>query len=78
LDLKPGSQEYVRPSADKAGEFFGVKLGYREGNELMPVVNSGWPLAKDNRTYVLFFTTGDGRISYRAVDEFMAIEAPAP
>lgn len=79
LAMKPGQQELFTPAGDKSKNFFEVKFAYREEKKLMPLTNTCWPVVKDNRAYVIFFNGKNGRPSYRAVDEFMALpSAPTP
>jgi len=78
LDLKPGAQELVRPTGAKSETFFVVKFARREGEMVVPMSDTCWPIVKDNRSYVLFYNGKNGRPAFRAVDEFMPIEAPAP
>ncbi|MCX8495830.1 MAG: hypothetical protein ORN51_06575 [Akkermansiaceae bacterium] len=78
VDLKLGAQELVRPTGAKSETFFVVKFARREGEMVVPMSDTCWPIVKDNRSYVLFYNGKNGRPAFRAVDEFMAIEAPAP
>ncbi len=78
VDLKPGAQELVRPTGAKSDTFFVVKFARRDGDTTVPMSDTCWPIVRDNRSYVLFYNGKNGRPSFRAIDEFMAIEAPAP
>lgn len=76
IDLKPGSQEIIRPSGVKSDSFFEVKFAHYEQQKLLPLTDSCWPVVKDNRSYIIFYNGKGGRPAYRAVDEFLAL-APA-
>lgn len=77
LDLKPGSQQLVSPAGAKDKNFFEVKFATRQDKALIPLTNTCWPIVKDNRSYVIFYSGQGGRPTYRAVDEFMALPAAA-
>ena len=73
IDLKPGSQEIIRPSGAKSDSFFEVKFAHYEQQKLLPLTDSCWPIVKDNRSYIIFYNGKGGRPAYRAVDEFLAV-----
>jgi hypothetical protein len=73
LTLKPGGQEILRPSASKSDKFFEVKIARRAEDKILPLTNTCWPIVRDNRSFVIFYNATNGRPTYRAVDEFMAL-----
>lgn len=77
LNLKPGSQEIIRPERAKTDKSFEVKFARRDQDRLMPLTNTRWPVVLDNRSYVIFYNGSSGRPTYRAVDEFMAVSTVA-
>ena len=72
LDLKPGGQEIVSPAGGN-DKFFEVKFARRQDDKLLPLTNTCWPVVRDNRSFVIFYNGSNGRPTYRAVDEFMAL-----
>jgi hypothetical protein len=72
LDLKPGAQTIITPTG-ATDKFFEVKFARREVDKLMPLTNTCWPIVRDNRSFVIFYNGSNGRPTYRAVDEFMAL-----
>lgn len=75
LTLKPGAQEILRPDGAKSDKFFEVKIARRSENKILPLTNTCWPIVRDNRSFVIFYNGNNGRPTYRAVDEFMALAA---
>ncbi len=75
LELKPGSQEMVRPAGTKSEKFFEVKFARREADNFVPITDTCWPIVRDNRSFVIFYNGKGDRPTYRAVDEFMPLEA---
>ena len=52
-------------------------LGVREAGENRVIKSMKWPSSKTTRNYVFFFVDPvKGRITYRAVDEFLEPEKP--
>lgn len=74
LELKPGTQEIIRPAGARSDKFFEVKFARRAEDKLVPLTNTCWPVVHDNRSFVIFYNAGSGRPTYRAVDEFMSLD----
>ena len=71
LDLERGSSEIVRLAGAKGGVFFEVKIASREGNGIIPLADTRWPVMRNNRSIVVFHDDLKGQPVYRAVDEFL-------
>jgi hypothetical protein len=71
LDLKSGSRETIRPTGASPGSFYEVKFARMEDKQLHPVADTRWPVLRNNRSFLIFFSGKDGLPAYRAVDEFL-------
>ncbi len=78
LDLELNSREIVRLAGAKSGVFFEVKIASREGNGIIPLADTRWPVMRNNRSIVVFHDDNKGQPVYRAVDEFLKPKPAAP
>jgi hypothetical protein len=71
LVLASGKTAISRPEGATEGVYYDVAFAARSeaGNKLLSTVR--WPVDDQIRSYVFFVQDPTGRISYRAVDEFM-------
>lgn len=78
--LEPGKGRTLRPEGPSGdGNFYNIGLGVREEAGDRPLSTSRWPVQKQMRMYVFFYTNPQtGRLDFRAVDEFIEPEAPKP
>lgn len=71
LILKPGQSTKNRPSGAVDGKFYDVAFATREEKGDKLISSSRWPIDNQLRSYVFFFTNGQGKTSFRAVDEYL-------
>lgn len=71
LILKPGATEKSRPSGPKENAYYDIAFGTRDATGDNVISTTRWPIDNTLRSYLFFFTTADGRTSFRAVDEFV-------
>ena len=71
LVLAPGKSAITRPEGATEGVYYDVAFAARSeaGDKLLSTVR--WPLDEQIRSYVFFVQDPTGRITYRAVDEFI-------
>lgn len=72
--LAAGKSTITRPEGATEGAYFDVAFAARSkaGDKLLSTVR--WPIDDQIRSYLFFVQDPTGRISYRAVDEFMPKE----
>lgn len=77
--LEPGQGRSLRPDGAKGdGAYYDVGLGVREKEGDRTLSKARWPVQKQMRMYVFFYINPtNGRLDFRAVDEFVEPEAPA-
>lgn len=71
--LDPGQGKKLRPAGAREETYYDVGFGVREkeGDKVMRTVR--WPVVTRSRAYVFFYEKPEnGRIDYRAVDEFVS------
>lgn len=71
LILKPGQSTKNRPSGAVDGKFYDIAFATREEKGDKLISSSRWPIDNQLRSYVFFFTNGQGKTSFRAVDEYL-------
>lgn len=71
LILKAGATEKSRPTGPKENAFYDIAFGTRDASGDNVISTTRWPIDNTLRSYLFFFTTADGRTSFRAVDEFV-------
>lgn len=77
FSLVPGKGTVVTPSGFGEQKYYHVMLGVREADQDKVIRSMKWPASKTMRNYVFFYMDPiKKRVTYRAVDEFMAPEAP--
>ena len=69
--LAPDKTAITRPEGATEGAFYDVAFAARTatGDKLLSTVR--WPIDEQIRSYVFFIQDPNGRVTYRAVDEFM-------
>jgi hypothetical protein len=75
--LNPSKGGIIRPAGAREGNFYDVGFGIRdeEGDRALSLTR--WPVTATARGYVFFFEHPEnGRIDYRAVDEFVPPSKP--
>ena len=77
LVLAPGKFAITRPEGATGGAYYDVAFAARgdAGDKLLSTVR--WPLDDKIRSYVFFVQDPTGRITYRAVDEFIPLDKAA-
>jgi hypothetical protein len=77
--LEPGMGKSLRPDGAKGDNlYYDVGLGVREKEGDRTLSKARWPVQKQMRMYVFFYINPtNGRLDFRAVDEFVEPEAPA-
>jgi hypothetical protein len=79
LTLASGKGQILRPAGPRADQNYDVGFGVREKEGDRVLSKSRWPVDLTNRTYVFFFVNPKTqRVDFRAVDEFVPPEKPAP
>lgn len=71
LVLKPGENKKERPTGPKENTYYDVQFATREADGDKLISSSRWPIDSELRSYLFFFTSKDGRTSFRAVDEYL-------
>lgn len=71
LVLAPDKTAITRPEGATEGAYYDVAFAARTatGDKLLSTVR--WPIDEQIRSYVFFIQDAEGRVTYRAVDEFM-------
>ena len=71
--LAPGKGSIQTPSGFGDEKFYHVMLGVREADGNKVIKSMKWPSSKTMRNYVFFYVDPEKkRVTYRAVDEFIA------
>lgn len=79
LVLQPGKGQILRPAGPRPDKNYDVGFGVREKEGDRVLSKSRWPVDDTNRSYVFFFVNPKTqRVDFRAVDEFVPVEKPAP
>lgn len=77
--LAPAKGQTLRPAGAKPDKYYDVGFGVREKEGDRTLSKSRWPVDDTIRSYVFFFVNPKTkRIDFRAVDEFVPVEKPAP
>lgn len=77
--LEPGKGQTLRPAGARPEKFYDVGFGVREKEGDRALSNTRWPVDDKQRSYIFFFNNASTkRVDYRAVDEFVEPEKPAP
>lgn len=77
--LEPGKGQILRPAGARPDKHYDVGFGVREKEGDRTLSKSRWPVEDTIRSYVFFFVNPKTkRIDFRAVDEFVPVEKPAP
>lgn len=77
--IAPGKGQTLRPTGARPEKFYDVGFGVREKDGDRALSTTRWPVDDKIRSYVFFFMNPTTkRIDFRAVDEFVAPEKPAP
>ncbi len=71
MAVKPGTTQQSRPTGAKENTYYDIALGTRDSTGDKVLSTTRWPVDNTLRSYLFFFTTVDGRTTYRAVDEFV-------
>ena len=76
--LKAGQKSYLRPEKlDDNKRYHDVAIGVKGSEGDRVISTTRWPKSKTTRYYVFFYVNPkSGRITYRAVDEFIPPRAP--
>lgn len=74
LALKPGETAKSRPSDPKENAYYDIAFATRDKTGDNLISTTRWPIDHLLRSYVFFFTDTRGKVTYRAVDEYL----PAP
>lgn len=72
--LEPGKSIITRPDGATEGAYYDVAFAARtEGKDkLLSTVR--WPVDEQIRSYIFFVQDANGRVTYRAVDEFVPVD----
>jgi hypothetical protein len=77
--LEPAKGQTLRPAGAKPEKYYDVGFGVREKEGDRALSTTRWPVDDKIRSYVFFFVNpGTKRLDFRAVDEFVPPEKPAP
>ena len=77
--LEPGKGQSLRPAGARQGQFFDVGFGVREKDGDKPLSSTRWPVDPNIRSFLFFYNDSKTkRVTFRAVDEFVAPEKPKP
>ena len=74
LALKPGTTAKSRPDGAVDNTYYNIIFATREASGDKLLSSSRWPIDNLQRSYVIFFTSANGKTSFRAIDEYL----PAP
>lgn len=77
LILKPGEALKSRPAGAKENAYYDVTFATRDETGDKLISSTRWPIDQLLRSYLIFFTSANGKTSYRAVDEYMTPPADA-
>ena len=77
--LEPGKGQTLRSAGARPEKFYDVGFGVREKEGDRALSTTRWPVDDKQRSYIFFFNNpATKRLDYRAVDEFVEPEKPAP
>ncbi|MEX1114434.1 MAG: hypothetical protein WEB53_04245 [Akkermansiaceae bacterium] len=76
LILNPGETNKSRPTGAVDDAYYDIAFATRESQGDKLISSSRWPIDKNLRSYVFFFTSAQGKTSFRAVDEYMEVSPP--
>ena len=71
LILKSGQTAKSRPTGPVDNTYYDIAFAVRDETGDKRISSSRWPIDEKLRSYVFFFTNGNGRTSFRAVDEYL-------
>lgn len=71
LALKPNTSAKSRPAGAKENAYYDITFATRDATGDKLISSSRWPIDKLLRSYVIFFTSANGKTTFRAVDEYM-------
>ncbi|MFM2171045.1 MAG: hypothetical protein RI957_1274 [Verrucomicrobiota bacterium] len=71
LVLEPGKSALNRADGPKEKGYYDIAFATRQENEDRLFSSSRWPIDDQIRSYLFFLEDATGRITYRAVDEFL-------
>lgn len=71
LVLPSGQMKKERPSSPKENAYYDIAFATRGENGDKLISSTRWPIDNQLRSYVFFFADATGKITYRAVDEYM-------
>lgn len=74
LVLEPGKSAFNRADGPKEKGYYDIAFATRLENEDRLFSSSRWPIDDQIRSYLFFLEDPTGRITYRAVDEFIPAE----
>lgn len=74
--LQPGESNKARPTGAVDNAYYDIAFATREPQGDKLISSSRWPIDKNLRSYVFFFTSAQGKTSFRAVDEYMEVATP--
>jgi hypothetical protein len=74
LVLESGKSAINRPDGPKEKGYYDIAFATRQENEDRIFSSSRWPIDDQIRSYLFFLQEESGRITYRAVDEFIPAE----
>lgn len=74
LILESGKSAITRPDGPKEKGYYDIAFATRQETEDRIFSSSRWPIDDQIRSYLFFLQEQNGRITYRAVDEFIPAE----
>ncbi|MFM2221326.1 MAG: hypothetical protein RLZZ553_1074 [Verrucomicrobiota bacterium] len=74
LTLEPGKSALNRADGPKEKGYYDIAFATRQENEDRLFSSSRWPIDDQIRSYLFFLEDATGRVTYRAVDEFIPPE----
>lgn len=70
--LKPGAHNIIAPKPDAGKQLCHTTLYYRSGKETKPFFDSNWPLRKDARGLIFFYTDPKSqRLKFHTIRDFL-------
>ncbi len=70
--IKPRVAVFAKPPPSGAKPFYQVTFYQPENSKARPFANTRWPHRNNSRCYVFFYRSKTGRLTYQAVDEYLA------
>ena len=71
LVLDPGKSAITRPDGATEGAYYDVAFAARSEGKDRLLSTVRWPVDEQIRSYIFFIQDANGRVTYRAVDEFV-------